>query len=134
MDKQITIIGAGIIPLSTAYYPNCWPQIKMFALMSRSTDLMEDIARATKNRINMTRRGYALSTRQNNIDSLIDELNDGMDSSDEKLLRYHTNFTVSGYAKSLSHHWKTAPRGVDQLQIANLYRVYFQVIQRMSKA
>ena len=45
-------------------YRNWWPQIKMFALMIRSTDLMEDIARATKNRINMTRRGYALSTRR----------------------------------------------------------------------
>ena len=127
MDRQIVIIGAGIIGLSTAYYlvknqkirdiviidrnnpmsltsaasgenyRNWWPQIEMFALINRSIDLMEDISRETKNRINMTRRGYALSTRQNNIDALISELNDGMDSSDGKFLRHHTNFTGSGY-------------------------------------
>lgn len=74
----------------------------MFALINRSIDLMEDIARATKNRINMTRRGYALSTRQTNIDALIGELNNGMDSSDGKLLRYHNNFTSSHYIESLT--------------------------------
>ena len=101
MKRQIVIIGAGIIGLSTAYYlaknqkirdiviidrnnpmsltsaasgenyRNWWPQIEMFDLINRSIELMEDIARATKNRINMTRRGYALSTRRDNIDSLI---------------------------------------------------------------
>ena len=155
MKRQIVIIGAGIIGLSTAYYlaknqkirdiviidrnnpmsltsaasgenyRNWWPQIEMFDLINRSIDLMEDIARATKNRINMTRRGYALSTRQNNIDALIGELNNGMDSSDGKLLRHHTNFTSSHYIKSLTQNWEIAPGGVDILQNRQLIQSVF---------
>ena len=155
MDKQITIIGAGIIGICTAYYlakkhklsnivlidrnnpmsltsaasgenyRNWWPQPEMFAFINRSIDLMEDIARETKNRINMTRRGYALSTRQTNIDALIGELNNGMDSSDGKLLRYHNNFTSSHYIESLTQNWETAPSGVDILQNRQLIQSVF---------
>ena len=155
MKRQIVIIGAGIIGLSTAYYlaknqkirdiviidrnnpmsltsaasgenyRNWWPQIEMFDLINRSIDLMEDIARATKNRINMTRRGYALSTRRNNIDALIGELNNVMDSSDGKLLRHHTNFTSSHYIKSLTQNWEIAPGGVDILQNRQLIQSVF---------
>ena len=73
----------------------------------------------------MTRRGYALSTRQNNIDALVSELNDGMDSSDGKFLRHHTNFTGSGYVKSLTHNWQTAPSGVDIIQNSELIQSVF---------
>ena len=155
MDKQITIIGAGIIGICTAYYlaknhklsnivlidrnnpmsltsaasgenyRNWWPQPEMFAFINRSIDLMEDIAKATKNRINMTRRGYALSTRQTNIDALIGELNNGMDSSDGKLLRYHNNFTSSHYIESLTQNWETVPSGVDILQNRQLIQSVF---------
>ncbi len=94
---------------------------------------MEDIARATKNRINMIRHGSALSTRQNDIDALIAELNDGMDSSDGKLLRYHTNFTTSHYMKSLTNNWETGPDGVDIIQnsqfIESLFSSYTKDVQ-----
>ena len=73
----------------------------------------------------MTRRGYALSTRRNNIDSLIGELNNVMDSSDGKLLRHHTNFTSSHYIKSLTQNWETAPSGVDILQNRQLIQSVF---------
>ena len=155
MDRQIVIIGAGIIGLSTAYYlaksqkirdivlidrnnpmsltsaasgenyRNWWPQPEMFAFINRSIDLMEDISRETKNQINMTRRGYALSTRQNNIDALISELNDGMNSLDGKFLRHHTNSTGSAYVKSLTHSWQTAPSGVDIIQNSELIQSVF---------
>ena len=124
MNRQIVIIGAGIIGLSTAYYlaksqkikdivlidrnnpmsltsaapdenyRNWWPQIEMFALINRSIDLMEDILSNKKSDRHDPPR-YVLSSRQNNIDALIGELNNGMDSSDDKLLRYHNNFTSS---------------------------------------
>ena len=77
-----------MLEISGENYRNWWPQIEMFALINRSIDLMEDITPSDKH----PRRGYALST---NIDALIGELNNGMDSSDGKLLRYHNNVTVA---------------------------------------
>src|SRR6478672_1702250 len=49
---------------STEAYRNWWPgpDRAMTAYMNRSIDLMEEIARATGNRINMNRRGYLFAT------------------------------------------------------------------------
>ena len=49
---------------STEAYRNWWPgpDEAMTAFMNRSIDLMEGIARATDNRINMNRRGYLYAT------------------------------------------------------------------------
>lgn len=66
---DVTIVEAGH-PLSltsdksTEAYRNWWPgpDQAMTAYMNRSIDLMEGIARATGNRINMNRRGYLFAT------------------------------------------------------------------------
>jgi glycine/D-amino acid oxidase-like deaminating enzyme len=49
---------------STEAYRNWWPgpDRAMTTYMNRSIDLMEEIARATSNRINMNRRGYLFAT------------------------------------------------------------------------
>ncbi len=49
---------------STEAYRNWWPgpDRAMTAFMNRSIDLMEGIARATGNRINLNRRGYLFAT------------------------------------------------------------------------
>ncbi|HEU4377392.1 MAG TPA: FAD-dependent oxidoreductase, partial [Hyphomicrobiaceae bacterium] len=49
---------------STEAYRNWWPgpDTAMTSFMDRSIDLLEDIARATDNRINMNRRGYLFAT------------------------------------------------------------------------
>src|SRR5262245_50298595 len=49
---------------STEAYRNWWPgpDQAMTAFMNRSIDLIEGIARATGNRINMSRRGYLFAT------------------------------------------------------------------------
>src|SRR5947208_16319698 len=49
---------------STEAYRNWWPgpDRAMTAFMNRSIDLMEEIARATNNRINLNRRGYLFAT------------------------------------------------------------------------
>jgi glycine/D-amino acid oxidase-like deaminating enzyme len=49
---------------STEAYRNWWPgpDRAMTAFMNRSIDLIEDIARATRNRINLNRRGYVFAT------------------------------------------------------------------------
>ena len=48
---------------STEAYRNWWPgpDWTMTAFMNHSLDLIEGIARATDNRINLNRRGYVLS-------------------------------------------------------------------------
>src|SRR5437763_8007979 len=49
---------------STEAYRNWWPgpDRAMTAFMNRSIDLIEEIARATNNRINLNRRGYVFAT------------------------------------------------------------------------
>ena len=155
MDKQITIIGAGIIGICTAYYlaknhklsnivlidrnnpmsltsaasgenyRTWWPQPEMFTFINRSIDLMEDIARQTENRINMTRRGYALATRHKDIDEFIDELKAGMNGLDERLLRHHAKQNSNNYLKSITNNWETIPNGVDVIQNSQLIRTAF---------
>src|SRR6187455_249007 len=67
--ENVTIVEPGN-PLSltsdksTEAYRNWWPgpDRAMTAFMNRSIDLIEGIARATGNRINLNRRGYAFAT------------------------------------------------------------------------
>ena len=49
---------------STEAYRNWWPGPgnAMVAFMNRSIDLLEEIARATDNRIQLNRRGYVYAT------------------------------------------------------------------------
>src|SRR4051794_33760371 len=51
---------------STECYRNWWPGPgdAMVALMSRSIDLLEEIARESDNRIQMNRRGYLYATAE----------------------------------------------------------------------
>jgi glycine/D-amino acid oxidase-like deaminating enzyme len=51
---------------STEAYRNWWPgpDWAMTAFMNRSIDLMEGLARATDNRINLNRRGYVFATAE----------------------------------------------------------------------
>src|SRR6476646_4574574 len=67
--RTVTIVEPGN-PLSltsdksTEAYRNWWPgpDSAMTAFMNRSIDLIEEIARATDNRINLNRRGYVFAT------------------------------------------------------------------------
>ena len=55
-------------------YRNWWPHEAMRRFTDDSIGLMEEIARESGDRINMTRRGYALVTRRENPDELIEDL------------------------------------------------------------
>ena len=91
---DIAVVGAGIVGIACAYhlalserrpkvalidplapmsltsaasgenYRNWWPHPVMTAFTDYSIDLMEAVARESDNRLHMTRRGYALATRQ----------------------------------------------------------------------
>ena len=115
-DVEILVIGAGMAGLATAYYlavehkrsrllivdegqpmaltsaqsgenyRNWWPHPTMAAFTDHSTDLMEDIARRTDNRIHMTRRGYLLVTRDDTPDELLRQLHAGYGAAASQLI------------------------------------------------
>ena len=154
-QKSVGVIGAGIVGISTAYYlarhrgvtditlidraqpmgftsaqsgenyRNWWPHPTMVAFTNRSIDLMEDIARGSGNRINMTRRGYALATRETNIDALVGQLHDGLQEDAQKQLRFHQNPQAKNYTASDSSGWEQAADGVDVLQNQDLIHSHF---------
>ncbi|MEY9122875.1 NAD(P)/FAD-dependent oxidoreductase [Bradyrhizobium yuanmingense] len=153
-DVEILVIGAGIAGLATAYYlavehkrarllivdegqpmaltsaqsgenyRNWWPHPTMAAFTDHSTDLMEDIARRTDNRIHMTRRGYLLMTRDEKPEELLQQLHAGYGASASKLIRLHEGAS-KGYSPPLSADWQTAPDGVDVLLGRDLIHQYY---------
>src|SRR4051812_396012 len=68
LDNVVLVEPANPLSLtsdkSTEAYRNWWPgpDWAMTAFMNRSIDLIEGIARATDNRINLNRRGYLFAT------------------------------------------------------------------------
>jgi len=105
-------------------YRNWWPHPIMTAYTNHSTDLMERIASATGNRINMTRRGYALVTRRSKPEDLISDLYAGYGNDARSSIRIHEGNSAS-YQPPLSANWETAPDGVDVLCDTALIRKTF---------
>ncbi len=154
-NTSVIVAGAGIIGIATAYYlakshgltritlvdrgqpmaftsaqsgenyRNWWPHPTMVAFTNRSIDLMEEIARASGNRINMNRRGYALATRESNIDPLIEQLHGGLGARASRLLRYHDTATAPTYAPFDRPDWEGVPDGVDIVTSQDLIRARF---------
>ncbi|ASJ75350.1 NAD(P)/FAD-dependent oxidoreductase [Granulosicoccus antarcticus] len=152
---DVAVIGCGSIGLATAYYlsrfhgisnialidcgqpmaftsaqsgenyRNWWPHPSMVSFTNRSIDLLEDIARETDNRINMNRRGYALATRESNIDELLQQLHDGLGDEAESLLRFHDDSQASSYERPLKADWQGVREGVDILRNPDLIKTTF---------
>ena len=149
------MIGAGIAGIATAYYlcsryqkasvllvdsrpamsftsaqsgdnyRNWWPHPVMTAFTDHSIDLMEQIAGKTSNVFNMTRRGYLLATRRQDIDDIIAGLQAGYRGSDPDLMRMHDAASTRSYVLPDSCDWNTAPAGVDVLSDQDLIRQTF---------
>ncbi len=103
-DVEIVVIGAGVAGIAAAYYlctkfrkrsvlivdclqpmsftsaqsgdnyRNWWPHATMVEFTNSSIDLMERIAVESSNALQMTRSGYAASSRHADIDELIGDL------------------------------------------------------------
>ena len=149
------VIGAGIVGISTAYYlklaapglavtlvdmgepmaltsahsgenyRNWWPHPVMERFTNHSIDLIEEIARETDNRVNMSRRGYVLATREANIDDLLAELLTGYADDPKNTIRVHDAGASGSYEPPLEDDWKTAPSGVDVLRNDTLIKQTF---------
>ena len=147
------IIGAGNLGIATAYYlmrnhgvtdvvlidqgqpmaftsaqsgenyRDWWPHPCMVRFMSRSLDLMEEIAGQTDNRIAMTRRGYLLATRADDIGAELQKIDHAFEGAAE--LRVHDGLLAPGYRPPLSSDWRAAPIGFDILSNPALIRAQF---------
>lgn len=152
---DIAVIGAGIVGIACAYYlarshpaariaivdPNApmsltsaasgenyrnwWPHPVMTAFTDYSIDLLEEFARQHDNRIHMTRRGYALATRQAKPDQLLDELHRGYGPDGAGRIRLHGKGSSSSYTPAVAEDWQGAPEGVDVIQNPELIRRHF---------
>ena len=105
-------------------YRNWWPHPIMTAFTNHGTDLLEQIASSTGNRINMTRRGYALVTRRSKPEDLIADLHAGYGNDPRSSIRIHEGGSTI-YQPSVSAKWETAPDGVDVLCDTALIRKTF---------
>lgn len=152
---DVAIIGAGNIGIAVAYYlvtrhgakrvqlldpgdpmaltsaqsgenyRNWWPHPVMTAYTNHAIDLLEEIARASGNRINMTRRGYALATRREAPEDLITELYRGYGESGNDRIRVQDGRSETLYKPAMSPEWDDAPDGVDVLTDRTLIRKHF---------
>ena len=152
---DVAIIGAGIVGIACAYhlalsrrasrivlidplppmsltsaasgenYRNWWPHRVMTSFTDLSIDLMERIARDSGNRLHMTRRGYALATRQARPDTLLRQLHEGYGADAAGKIRIHDRSSKGSYRPALSADWETAPDGVDVIQDRDLIAAHF---------
>ncbi|QEL27358.1 FAD-binding oxidoreductase (plasmid) [Bosea sp. F3-2] len=105
-------------------YRNWWPNGVMASFTNHSIDLLEEVARASGDRIKMTRRGYALVTRRSHPEDLIAELTHSFGQSSDGLIRFVDGDT-SGYRSPDVDDWRTAPAGVDVITNRDLIRKTF---------
>src|SRR3954462_4663872 len=129
--ENVTIVEAGN-PLSltsdksTEAYRNWWPgpDWQMTAFMDRSIDLIEEIARATDNRINLNRRGYLFATADATKIEFLAEMAQLAESRGAGAARFH-NTPASAYAPSAERGFDGALTGADVVTDRSLIRRHF---------
>ena len=154
-DTEIVIVGAGIVGIATAYYlsqhykkneitivdplapmsftsaqsgenyRDWWPHPTMRDFINHSIDLMEKIAVESNDVFNMSRRGYVLATRENDIDKLLSQLNLDKDCHQDGNIRFHTQAVANTYQAPVLAEWRSAPEGVDVLANQTLIKQTF---------
>ena len=152
---DVAIIGAGNIGIAVAYYlvvnhgitrivlldpgdpmgltsaqsgenyRNWWPHPVMTDYTDHAISLLEDIARASGNRIHMTRPGYALVTRRAAPADLIAQLYRGYGARAAAAIRIHEPHSTLNYQPAASADWEMAPDGVDVVMNPSLIREHF---------
>src|SRR4051812_28511184 len=129
--KDVTIVEPGN-PLSltsdksTEAYRNWWPgpDRAMTAFMDRSIDLIEEIARATGNRINLNRRGYVFATADAGKIPFLESMAKMAEARGGGAARFHDT-AQSAYTPSPDHGFDLALTGADVITDAGLIRRHF---------
>lgn len=125
-DLQVTLVDQGS-PLSFTSaqsgenFRNWWPHPIMKNFMDRSITLMEGISADTKNRIQLSHRGYLLATREATPQSYLDNFNDIYTNPDA--IRHHSN--IESYRNSLNSTNTENQDGVDIIDSANVIAKQF---------
>ena len=157
---DIAVIGAGIVGIACAYYlalskksmkvaiidplapmsltsavsgenyRNWWPHPAMTAFADYSIDLLEAVSNESNNQLHMTRRGYALATRQANPEVLLRQLYEGYGRAGAEKIRVHQRGTVSAYQPAISADWHSAPDGVDVIRDRSIIERHFPSFDR----
>lgn len=104
-------------------YRNWWPHPVMTAFTDHSIGLLERIDRETGGRMNMTRGGYALTTRRDSPEDLIQDLHRGYGATNAPI-RIRDRLQ-DGYQPPCRAPWDSAPDGVDVLVNRGLIRKTF---------
>jgi sarcosine oxidase, subunit beta len=139
---------------STEAYRNWWPGPgdAMVAFMNRSIDLLEEIARATDNRIQLNRRGYVYATADPTRVALLRQAaeeaaalgagplrihgttDDRRPTTDNQSLMQLSPSSIvhrpssSGYAPAPAHGFENQPDGADLLLDPALMRAHFPYV------
>src|SRR5262245_46409113 len=130
-EREIVLIEAAE-PLSltsdksTECYRNWWPgpDWAMTAFMNRSIDLIEEIARATNNRINLNRRGYLFASADASKIPELEALAIRAEAVGSGPVRVHGS-PASRYTPSPERGFDFALTGADILTDADLIRRHF---------
>lgn len=129
--SDVTIVEQGN-PLSltsdksTEAYRNWWPgpDRAMTAFMNRSIDLIEKIARATDNRINLNRRGYVFATADTSKIEFLSTMARMAETRGGGPARLHDTAT-SVYEPAAERGFDSAINGADVITDRNLIRKHF---------
>jgi glycine/D-amino acid oxidase-like deaminating enzyme len=129
--ENVTIVEAGD-PLSltsdksTEAYRNWWPgpDWQMTTFMDRSIDLIEEIARATDNRINLNRRGYLFASADPGKIEFLAEMSQLAESRGAGPARFHDT-PSSAYVPSMDRGFDSALNGADVITDRSLIRRQF---------
>jgi glycine/D-amino acid oxidase-like deaminating enzyme len=111
---------------STEAYRNWWPgpDWAMTAFMNRSIDLIEGIARATGNRINLNRRGYVFATADATKIPFLETMATTAEAHGGGAARFH-DAAQSAYTPSPERGFDVALTGADVITDARLIRRHF---------
>jgi glycine/D-amino acid oxidase-like deaminating enzyme len=111
---------------STEAYRNWWPgpDTAMTAFMNRSIDLIEGIARATDNRINLNRRGYVFATADAGKIPFLETMAKSAEERGGGAARFHDT-PQSPYTPSPERGFDSALDGADVITDVSLIRRHF---------
>ena len=111
---------------STEAYRNWWPgpDRAMTAFMNRSIDLIEEIARATDNRISLNRRGYVFATADATKIPFLETMARTAEAHGGGAARFHDT-VQSAYTPSPERGFDVALTGADVITDARLIRQHF---------